>query len=74
MLEVVDRRRSGDGERLYLEVTPGRVVTVPGAWTSLGPADPWLEVAGGRALFRIDDLLRLADLVASVGAEATDAV
>jgi hypothetical protein len=71
---VVDRRRSGDGERLYLEIAPGRVVPVPGAWTSLGPADAWLEVAGGRALFRVDDLLRLADLMASVGAGGPDGV
>lgn len=52
VFEVVDRRRSGDGERLYLEVTPGQVVSVPGSWTSLGPADPWLEVFPSRPTVR----------------------
>jgi hypothetical protein len=31
--------------------------------TDAGGVDPFVELAGGRALFRYEDLLRLADLV-----------
>lgn len=69
VLDVVDRRRSGpDEDRLYLEVEPGRVVPIPAAWTSLAPPDPFILLAGGRSLFRVEDLLRLCDLVADIRA------
>ena len=75
VLEVADRRSfEADGERLCLEVTPGRLEWVPVAWTNLGPPDPWLEIAAGRCLLRVEDLLHLADLIARVGEEAPDAV
>ena len=65
---MIDRRRGGTGEdRLYLEIEPRRVVPVPAAWTSLAPPDPFAVLAGGRPLFRVEDLLRLCDLVAEVG-------
>lgn len=67
-LEVVDRRRFPDGEYIYLEVESGEVERVPAAWTSLGPVDPHVALAAGRALFRVADLLRLVDLVADTGA------
>ena len=63
VLEVSDRRRLQDGERIYLEVAPGRTVWLPSSWTSLGPKDPWIVWSEGRALFRFDDLLQLAELV-----------
>ena len=70
-MELVDRRRSGaDGERLYLEVTPDRLEWIPVAWTSLGPPDPWLDIAAGRCLFRVEDLLRLADQISVKSASA----
>ena len=74
VLEVVDRRCYEDVERLYLEVEPGRIETLPVVWTSLGPPDVWLDIAAGRCLFRVDDLLHLADLIASMCEEAPDAV
>ena len=37
---------------------------MPTAWTSLAPVDPLEEIASGRALFRADDLVRLAEIVA----------
>ena len=75
VLEVVDRRRfEADGERLCLEVAPGRLAWIPVAWTSLGPPDPWLEIAAGRCLYRAEDLLLLVELIARVGEEEPDAV
>jgi hypothetical protein len=77
--EVVDRRRVKSGEdRLYLQVGPEQVVTVPAAWTTLGRPDPLVELAGGRSLFRVEDLVRLCGLVAecraSTGSEEEDDV
>jgi len=77
VFEVVDRRRVKSGEdRLYLQVGPEQVVTVPAAWTTLGPPDPLVELGGGRALFRAEDLVRLCELVAecraSVDSEGSD--
>jgi hypothetical protein len=37
--------------------------------TDLGPTDPFVAVAAGRSLFRVDDLLRVALLVGEIGAE-----
>ena len=75
VLEVVDRRRfEADGERLCLEVASDRLEWIPVAWTSLGPPDPWIDLAAARSLFRVEDLLRLADLIANVGEEGSDAV
>ncbi len=40
-----------------------RLQSLPLAWTSLAPTDPFEVVAAGRALFRTDTLLRLAALL-----------
>ena len=74
VLEVMDRRRCESGDLLYLEVEAGRIAHLPEAWTSLSPPDPWLDIAAGRCLVRVEDLLRLADLIARMGEEAPDAV
>ena len=63
--EVVDRRRVKSGEdRLSLQVGPEQVVRIPAAWTTLGPPDPFVELAGGRSLYRVEDLVRLCRLIA----------
>ncbi len=51
-----------------------RLQSLPLAWTSLAPTDPFEVVAAGRALFRTDTLLRLVavlrDLDETARAEA----
>jgi len=64
---VVDRRRCHE-EYLYLEVSSERVERVLAGWTSLGVVDPFVKLSAGRSLFRVDDLLRLTELVAEIGA------
>lgn len=66
---MVDRRRCHE-EYLYLEVSAGRVERLPAGWTSLGGIDPFVQLSAGRSLFRADDLLRLAELVAEIGGAA----
>jgi Family of unknown function (DUF5372) len=41
----------------------GRTRSLPVGWTNVAPVDPFINVAGGRALFRLEDLLALTALV-----------
>jgi Family of unknown function (DUF5372) len=41
----------------------GRLRAIPAAWTSVVEPDPFLMLAAGQCLFRVPDLLRLADLL-----------
>ena len=43
-----------------------RLRSLPLAWTSVAPADPFVVLAAGRALFRMEDLCRLAHLLAAL--------
>jgi hypothetical protein len=36
---------------------------MPASWTSVGPADPFVEISAGRSPFRIVDLLELSDMI-----------
>jgi hypothetical protein len=40
--------------------------SLPTAWTSVMPDDPFNIVAAGRALFRVDELLELCRLIGEV--------
>lgn len=36
---------------------------MPASWTDAGPRDPFVELAQGRAIARVEDLLTLAKMV-----------
>jgi len=42
------------------------VRSLPASWTDVAGSDPFLMVSAGRALFRPEDLLKLARLVAQL--------
>ena len=44
----------------------GRVCAMPASWTDVVPVDPYVAIAGGRSLLRLEDLLALSELVAQV--------
>ena len=50
-------------ERVTLEHPDGSLHSIPVGWTDLRAPDPYLEVGRGRSCFRVDDLLRLVELV-----------
>jgi len=50
-------------KRVTLEHPDGSFHSVPVGWTNAGPPDPYLEVGRGRSRFRVEDLLRLVDLM-----------
>jgi hypothetical protein len=50
-------------ERVWFYNETERLMSLPEAWTSLAPADPFVVLSEGRAFTRTDDLLRLVQLV-----------
>ena len=37
---------------------------MPASWTDAGPRDPFIELAQGRAIARVEDLLELVNMTA----------
>jgi len=65
---VVCRQNWGD-ERVYYQDESGALRSIPRAWTSLAPADPFVHLATERSAFRVADLLELARLLTSLSRE-----
>jgi hypothetical protein len=72
----VKRHRSWEHDRVYVTGDGGVLLSLPVEWTDLAGEDPFVVVAGGRSPFRTQDLLDLADLIAtlSVPGSAVDRV
>lgn len=47
---------------MYFLDEKGELARFPASWTSVGAVDAFVVVSDGRSLFRVSDLLRLADL------------
>ena len=62
-LRCVGERHTRYGTRLLLHVDEDHVCSVPRQWTDVVALDPEVVIGGGRLLFRVADLLDLADLV-----------
>jgi hypothetical protein len=65
-LEFVKRRRNYGDDLVYVCDVDGELLPLPAQWTDAVPADPFVEAAAGRAPFRTQDLLELADQVAGL--------
>jgi len=48
---------------VYYLSNEGNTAFLPAAWTDIGPKDPFVEQAQGRAVARVQDLLELVQLV-----------
>ena len=55
-------RRWGQWRVSYL-TEDGSLAYLPASWTDAGPKDPFIEQARGRAVARVEDLLRLVGMV-----------
>jgi len=62
-LACVGERYNRYGRRLLLRIDEVAVCSVPPQWTDLTAPDPEIVLGEGRALFRMADLLELAQLV-----------
>jgi uncharacterized protein DUF5372 len=63
----VGERYNCSGKRLLLQVDDQTVCSVPPQWTDLGAPDPEIVMGERRALFRVADLVELAQLVERLG-------
>ena len=48
---------------MYFYDRQGQLRLIPASWTDARKADPFVELAAGRAWFRPQDLLALAELI-----------
>jgi hypothetical protein len=64
--EVVTRRHNWREEQVYYHDEEGQLVALPLAWTNLAEVDLVVVMGGGRAAFRVVDLLALANLVGGI--------
>jgi len=52
--------------RVFFFNVKGRKSSVPLEWTDIGPKDPFITIAGGRSLFRVEELLGLVGLIREI--------
>jgi len=62
-LELAARNREFGEDRIFYLGPDGRMRFLPARWTSLGAPDPFVIAAAGRAYFRLEDLVRLTELI-----------
>jgi hypothetical protein len=60
---IATRHHTWADDRVFFYDDGQQLQSLPTAWTSLAPADPFVLVSAGRAAFRLQDLLELARLV-----------
>ena len=59
---MLEHRRQWGQWRVYYLTKTARRAFFPAGWTDMGPPDPFVEQARGRAIARVEDLLELATL------------
>jgi len=62
-------RQNWGEDRAYCHDEQGQLVGVPARWTDGVPPDPVVVISAGRSAFRLQDLLELARLVATLEQE-----
>jgi len=62
--DILDERRSWGKHWLYCSEEDGRLFCLPSSWTDRAEADPFVAISAGRAMARVEDLLRLTELFA----------
>ena len=63
-LRLIDQYLAWGEDRVCFCDDGGELRYLPTAWTSLAPPDPFVRTSAGRSHFRVEDLLRLATLIA----------
>ena len=65
---LAQRLAWGEPRVFFLDPVSGQVRSLPTAWTSLAPPDPFRVLAAGRAILRLTDLQALARLLHELAA------
>ena len=66
-LVCVGERYNRYGRRLLLQGDDKNIYSLPLQWTDFVAPDPEIVIGGGRALFRVADLLELEGLLSRLG-------
>ena len=61
--QLVTYRLNWGEQRVYFFDDLGALASLPAAWTSIAPRDPFVELSAGRSAFRVADLWELSRLV-----------
>ena len=61
--ELAAANREFGEERVFYRDSDNRMQYLPRRWTSLAAPDPFVITAAGRAYFRPQELVRLAELI-----------
>jgi hypothetical protein len=70
--DILEFRRDWGHELVAFHDEQGKVVTIPIRWTDLAiECDPFIAMSAGRSHFRVQELLRLAELVAGLRSRET---
>lgn len=56
-------RQNWGEDRVWFHDNDGRLQSVPTSWTDAAPTDAFVVVSAGRSLFRLADLLELAQRI-----------
>lgn len=63
--ELVVYRHNWGEDRVYFHDQDGKLTSIPASWTDFVDRDPFVSIAAGRSLFRLEDLLKLTELIAA---------
>jgi len=64
--DLVDYSLCWGEARVFFYDGTGRLCSIPATWTSIGPVDPFVEIASGRSPFRLSDLLELSRMIREI--------
>ena len=62
--DTLDERWSWGKRWLYCSEGDGRLFCLPASWTDQAEQDPFVVISAGRAKARVEELLRLTELLA----------
>ena len=60
---MIEYRQAWGEKRVYYLDSSGQMQRLPASWTDVVGEDPFVVVAAGRSPLRLEDLLKLADLL-----------
>jgi hypothetical protein len=61
--ELLSYRKSWGRQFIDFQYDNGKTGAIPLAWTDADQADPFLTISQGRSVFRVPELLQLAELI-----------
>jgi hypothetical protein len=61
--DLVVRKKNWGEDRVFFFADDGQLTSLPAGWTDVDPPDPFVAIADGRSMLRIEDLVALALLL-----------